>query len=125
MELLQELLIHSSQAGRIQNLLGFLADAVKNLKDKILYYIQSSPDIVNLVAHFSVSIGTAKFNVRKSTTLSVREAAGETISTFGVGLVDSGHYLIDVQNGIKAFLERNFFLSVVIFFLLRQYLFMK
>lgn len=105
---LQEQVVQSSQAGQIQNPLRFAANTIKNLVDGIFYYIQSSPSIANLVDQFSLPIGDIKFYTRKSNALSDLEAAGETISTFGVGLVDSGHYSIQVQHGIKVFLENNF-----------------
>ena len=107
-ELLQERLVQSSQAARIINPLILLADVIKNLKHGISYYLQSTPSIANLVDQFSEPVGSIKFKVTKSTALSEREAAGQTISTFGIGLVDRGHYSIQVQNGVKVFLEKNF-----------------
>jgi hypothetical protein len=107
-ELLQELLVQSSQSARIQNPFTFVADSIKYLKDGISYYFQSTPSINNLVYEFSQSIGSTKFNVRKSTSLCEIEADGKIISTFGIVLVDSDHTSVGVQNGIKLFLEKYF-----------------
>ena len=106
--LLQEQLIHSSQAGRIQNPLIFMLDSINNLKDGISYFFQDTPSISNLADQFSESIGNTKFKARKSTSLTNRNTAGESISTFGILLVDSSHTSIGVQNGIKIFLEKHF-----------------
>ncbi len=107
-ELLQELLVQSSQSARIQNPFTFVADSIKYLKDGISYYFQSTPSINNLVDEFSQPIGSIKFNVRKSATLCEFEAEGKIISTIGIGLVDSGHTSVGLQNGIKLFLEKHF-----------------
>ena len=106
--LLQEQLIRSSQAGRIQNPLIFMLDSINNLKDGISYFFQDTPSISNLADQFSESIGNTKFKARKSTSLTNRNTAGESISTFGILLVDSSHTSIGVQNGIKIFLEKHF-----------------
>lgn len=106
--LLQERLVQSSQAVRIQNPLTFALDSINNLKDGITYFFQGTPSVGNVVDQFSESIGNTKYKARKSTSLSNRDAAGESVSTFGVLLVDTGHTSIDVQNGIKIFLEKHF-----------------
>jgi len=107
-ELMRERLIQSSQAARIHNPLTFATDSIKYLVDEVEFYFQSMPSIDGLFDQFGEPIGNTKFNVRKSTGLSEREAASETISTYGVLLVDSGHTSIGVQNGIKFFLEKHF-----------------
>ena len=107
-ELLQELLVQSSQSARIPNPFTFVADSIKYLKDGISYYFQSTPSIENLHNQLSEPIGSTKFKVRKSTSLCEIEADRKIISTFGIGLVDSGHTSVGVQNGIKLFLEKHF-----------------
>jgi hypothetical protein len=107
-ELMRERLIQSSQAARIHNPLTFATDSIKYLVDEVEFYFKSMPSIDGLFDQFGEPIGNTKFNVRKSTGLSEREAASETISTYGVLLVDSGHTSIGVQNGIKFFLEKHF-----------------
>lgn len=107
-ELLQDLLVQSSQSARIQNPLTFITDSIKYLKDGISYYFQDTPSINNLVAEFSEPIGSTNFKVRKSTSLSELEAEGKIISTFGIGLVDSGPSSVELQKGIKLFLEKHF-----------------
>ena len=107
-ELLQDLLVQSSQSARIQNPLTFITDSIKYLKDGISYYFQDTPSINNFVAEFSEPIGSTNFKVRKSASLCELEAEGKIISTFGIVLVDSGHTSVGVQNGIKLFLKKHF-----------------
>jgi len=106
--LLQEVHVQSSQSSRIPNPYTFLTYSIKYLQDGISYYFQSPPSADNLFDQFSEPIGNTKFSARKSTSLSEREAAGETLSTHGVLLVDSSHTSIGIQNGIKFFLEKYF-----------------
>ena len=106
--LLEEELTQTSQAACTQNPLSYIGNTVKAWVSGLGYYFEAEPTIENLYSQFSSPIGDSTYKVRKSTALSVREAAGETISNIGVGLIDSHHDYISVQKGIAAFLDKHF-----------------
>ena len=106
--LLEEKLTQASQAARTQNPLSYFRNTIKGWVSGFSYYFEAEPTIENLFTQFSSPIGDSTYKVRKSAALLASEAAGETISNIGVGLIDSHHDYISVQKGIEAFLEKHF-----------------
>jgi hypothetical protein len=107
-DLAKEQFIQTSQAGRTQNPLSFLENSIKSLADGLNYYFQSGSSIPQLTAELSKPIEGRQYTVRKSEALSKREAAGEDILSFGIGIADSDHGSIEIQKGINAFLANHF-----------------
>ena len=107
-DLLQEQRIQTSQATRTQNPLSYIGHTVKAWVSEVNYYFEAVPTIEKLYSQFSSAIGDSKYKVRISTTLEERQAAGETISNVGIGLIDSHHDFVSVQKGMEAFLENHF-----------------
>ena len=106
--LFEEELTQASQAARTKNPLSYIGNTVKAWVSGLSYYFEAEPTIENLYSQFSSPIGKSTYKVRKSTALEERQAAGETISNIGIGLIDSHHDSISVQKGIKAFLNKYF-----------------
>jgi hypothetical protein len=107
-DLLQEQLIQTSQAARVQNPLKVIGEAAKNLAQSLGNYFEGMPSIEEAVNEYSKPIENTKYKVQKSTALEKRLAAGETISNFAIGLVDSKHDSNTVRSGLKAFIARHF-----------------
>lgn len=107
-DLRNEQLSQTSQAARASNPLAWVGNSIKGVVDGFHAYFQPAPSITQQAAEFSKPIGAQQFTVRKSTSLSKRETAGEEITSFGVGLVDSDHSSIKIQEGMKSFLARHF-----------------
>ena len=107
-DLLQEQLIQTSQAARVQNPLKVIGEAAKNLAQSLGNYFEGMPSIEEAVNEYSKPIENTKYKVQKSTALETRLAAGETISNFAIGLVDSKHDSNTVRSGLKAFIARHF-----------------
>lgn len=107
-DLLNEELTQASQAVRAQNPLSYFGNTINGWVSGISYYFEAEPTIENLYSQFSSPIGDSTYKVRKSTALKERQAAGETISNIGIGLIDSHHDYISVQKGIEAFLGKHF-----------------
>lgn len=106
--LLEEELTQASKAARTQNPLSYFGNTIKAWVSGFNYYFESGPTIENLYSQFSSPIGDSTYKVRKSTALKEGQAAGETISNIGIGLIDSHHDYISVQKGIEAFLGKHF-----------------
>ena len=106
--LLEEELSQTSQAARTQNPLSYIGNTIKSWVSSVSYYFEAEPTIENLYFQFSSPIRDSTYKVRKSTALEERQAAGETISTVGIGLIDSHHDYISVQKGMEAFLGKHF-----------------
>ena len=107
-DLAKEQITLSSQASRAQNPLSFIGNAIKSFADGFNYYFQSDSSIPEITADLERPIGKGQFTVRKSEALSRREAAGEGITSFGVGIIDSNHGSFEVQKGINTFLANHF-----------------
>ena len=107
-DLAKEQITLSSQASRAQNPLSFIGNSIKSLADGLNYYFQSSSSISEITADLGKPIGKDQFITRKSEALSRREAAGEGITSFGVGIIDSNHGSFEVQKGINIFLANHF-----------------
>jgi hypothetical protein len=107
-DLLNEELTQVSQAVRTQNPLSYFGNTINGWVNGISYYFEAEPTIENLYSQFSSPIGDSTYKVRKSTALKEGQAAGETISNIGIGLIDSHHDYISVQKGIEAFLGKHF-----------------
>ena len=106
--LLQEQLIQTSQAARAQNPLKVIGESAKNLAQSLGNYFEGTPSIEEAVKEYSKPIENTKYKVTKSTTLEDRLIAGETISNFAIGLVDSKHDSQTVRSGLEAFIARHF-----------------
>lgn len=106
--LFEEERTQASQAARTQNPLSYIGNTVKAWVSGFNYYFETEPTIENLHSQFSSPIGDSTYKVRKSTALKEGQAAGETISNIGIGLIDSHHDYISVQRGIEAFLGKHF-----------------
>jgi hypothetical protein len=106
--LFEEERIQASQAARTQNPLSYIGNTIKAWVSSVSYYFEAEPTIENLYSQLSSPIGDSTYKVRKSTALIEREAAGGFISTVGIGLIDSHHDYVSVQQGIEAFLDKHF-----------------
>jgi hypothetical protein len=106
--LIKEQLVQTSQATRAQNFLSLIGNSIKDLAYGIDYFFQPTSSIMQLNSELSRTIGDKKFIVRKSEALSKREAAGEGVTAFGIGIVDHNHGSIEVQSGISIFLAEHF-----------------
>jgi len=106
--LLKEELTQASQAARTKNSLSYIGNTVKAWVSGLSYYFEAEPTIENLYSQFSLPIGQSTYKVRKSTALEEWQATSETISNVGIGLIDSHHDSISIQQGIKTFLNKHF-----------------
>ena len=107
-EMMREELTQKSQAARAQSPFSFIINSAKELTSDFYAYLEGNPSVTETFDEFSTPIDNLNFIVRKSKSLIKKEAAGEAVSSIGVGLVDTGHSSIKVQNGIKAFLKKHF-----------------
>ncbi len=107
-DLMYETLTQTSQAAQQKSFLSSIVNSAKALANDFYYYLEGNPSITDTVDEFSRPIEGSRFIVRKSKSLIKKETAGESISNYGIGLVDSSHGSIDIQNGIKAFLKKHF-----------------
>ena len=107
-DLAKEQITLSSQASRAQDPFSFIRNSIKSLADGFNYYFQSGSSIPQLASELSKPIEGKQFVVRKSEALAKREAASEEITSLGVGLVDSNHASIEVQQSITVFLANHF-----------------
>jgi hypothetical protein len=107
-DLMTQHLTQTSQATQRQNLFSSVFNSGKALANDFYYYLEGNPSIEEIFDEFSKPAEQSNFKVRKSNSLIKKEKAGDPISNLGVGLIDSGHGSIEIQNGITAFLKKNF-----------------
>lgn len=107
-DLMNEHLAQTSQAAQAHNPFSFIIHSAKALARDFYFYLDGNPSVSDTFDKFSTPIDDSSFIVRKSNSLIKKEAAAEAISGFGVGLIDSSHTSVVVQNGIKAFLNAHF-----------------
>lgn len=106
-DLMTHHLTQTSQAAQRQNIFRSIINSAKALANDFYYYLEGNPSIDDTFNEFSKTAEQSNFKVRKSKSLVTKETAGEPISNLGIGLIDSSHGSIEVQNGIKAFLNKN------------------
>ena len=108
-DLMTQHLTQSSQAAQRQNLFSSFYNSAKALaNDFYYYYLEGNPSIEEIFDEFSKPAEQSNFKVRKSNSLIKKEKAGDPISNLGLGLIDSSHGSIEIQNGLTAFLKKNF-----------------
>jgi hypothetical protein len=106
-DLMTHHLTQKSQAARRQNILNSIINSAKALANDFYYYLEGNLSIEDTFNELSNPAEQSNYKVRKSQSLIKKETSGETISNLGIGLIDSSHGSIDVQNGLKAFLKKN------------------
>ena len=106
-DLMTHHLTQTSQAAQRQNIFRSIINSAKALANDFYYYLEGNPSIDDTFNEFSKTAEQSNFKVWKSKSLVTKETAGEPISNLGIGLIDSSHGSIEVQNGIKAFLNKN------------------
>ena len=107
-DLMTQHLTESSQAAQRQNLFSSFFNSGKALANDFYYYLEGNPSIDEIFDEFSKPAEQSNFKVRKSNSLIKKQKAGDPISNLGVGLIDSSHGSIEIQNGLTAFLKKNF-----------------
>ena len=107
-DLMCETLTQTSQSAQRQHLFSFVINSAKALANDFYYYLEGNPSIEETFDELSKPAGQSNFIIKKSKSLIKKETTGEPIINLGVGLIDSSHGSKEIQNGIKAYLKKNF-----------------